>query len=421
MTAGPGGGANRAYEEEQMIRSTLRGLKRFWLRHLGLTQVLESGSATRREVDALRAQLAALRDASEAEAAARRHEAADVRGQLAEVRAALDRACQALARNAAGAEDGFHHARACVERESHNVRAKLEEQFNSASRERLATLGAMQETLQTVRGIVDGIAVWDLNRWKVLELEGLLRHLRKQDYLAAIREGRLEVPVLETAHPVAVESHDARFPWGAKNDNSICPRFNSRLYQLLAPKKRLAVLDLGCAGGGLVRTLIDDGHLAVGLEGSDYPKVNQAGEWGTIPHHLHTCDVTKPFRLRHPGGATVKFDAITAWEVMEHIHDRDLDCLVGNIREHLAGDGYFLCSVSTVEDGIPEIGAVYHQTVQPREWWLDRFRGLGMEVVEQDAIGRYDWLRGSGNARIDNCSEDQGVGFHLALRHARSA
>ena len=31
----------------------------------------------------------------------------------------------------------------------------------------------------------------------------------------------------------------------------------------------LRVLDIGCAGGGFVRSLIDDGHFAVGLEGSD--------------------------------------------------------------------------------------------------------------------------------------------------------
>src|SRR5688500_5503223 len=40
------------------------------------------------------------------------------------------------------------------------------------------------------------------DEWKVLELETLLRHLRKKDYLAAIRAGELDVPVLDTQHPL---------------------------------------------------------------------------------------------------------------------------------------------------------------------------------------------------------------------------
>ena len=120
------------------------------------------------------------------------------------------------------------------------------------------------------------------------------------------------MPLLETDHPVAVSSNDTKFPRGSKNDNSISPRFNRKLYQLFRGAKPIRVLDIGCAGGGFVRSLLDDGHFAVGLEGSDYPLLNQTGEWSTIPHHLFTCDVTKPFRLtdratRQP----LLFDAIT--------------------------------------------------------------------------------------------------------------
>lgn len=256
------------------------------------------------------------------------------------------------------------------------------------------------------------------DEWKVQELETLLRYLRKKDYLAAIRAGELDVPELHTEHPLAVDSNDTLHPRGAKQDNSICLRFNQRLYQLFNHKPGLKVLDLGCAGGGLVRTLIDDGHFAVGLEGSDYPQLNQCGEWGTIPQHLLTCDVTKPFRLTsRTAGAPLQFDAITAWEVMEHIPEDRIAPLMKNVELHLAPGGWVLFSIATFLDWSPSTGVAWHRTVQPREWWEATFAKLGFTPCANHPFGPYDWLRGSGNGRYDWKPED-GMGFHIALRRA---
>ncbi|MCI0704803.1 MAG: class I SAM-dependent methyltransferase [Planctomycetia bacterium] len=254
------------------------------------------------------------------------------------------------------------------------------------------------------------------DEWKVQELETLLRYLRKKDYLAAIRSGELDVPELHTEYPLAVDSNDTLHPRGAKNDNSICLRFNQRLYQLFNRRPNLKVLDLGCAGGGLVRTLIDDGHFAVGLEGSDYPLVNQAGEWGTIPRHLFTCDITRPFRLSSCGtGAPICFDAITAWEVMEHIPEDRIEPLMKNVDDHLAPGGWVLFSIATFPYWNPATGVVWHRTVQPREWWEAKFAELGFVPDTNHTFGPYDWLRGSGNGRYDWKPEDSS-GFHIALR-----
>lgn len=293
---------------------------------------------------------------------------------------------------------------------------RVNELRHQVERQKDQILAEWTGRIQSTTG--DGLG---LDRWRIQEYVGLLRYLRRHLYEEAIRAGGLDVPVLKTSSPVA-GGHDTLYPWGAKNDNSICLRFNSRLYELLGQKPRLAVLDLGCAGGGFVRSLIDDGHFAVGLEGSPLPRINKLGEWGTIPRHLHNCDITKPFDLAYrSNGERIRFDAVTLWEVMEHIADRDLPGLMGNIERHLAADGVVVCSVSTIDDGDADVGAVYHATVQPREWWLDRFGRLGFQVVDQQVIGRYDWLRGSGNCRLDRCAEDEGIGFHLVLRRAAAA
>lgn len=265
--------------------------------------------------------------------------------------------------------------------------------------------------IEQATSVLEGPLLHRLHNWA-----GLVRYLRKSEYLQHVEAGRLAVPILETRHPIALDTDDTRHPRGARVDNSICLRFNQRLYDLLGRNRQLKVLDLGCAGGGFVRSLIDDGHFAVGLDGSDYPKRTQRDEWSTIPYHLHTCDVTKPFSLKDTStGEPLQFDAITAWELLEHIRVEDLTGLVDNIRAHLADDGYFFASVATFEDYDEDHGWVYHQTIQPREWWIAQFRQAGFDVVEQTGIGRDDWVRGSGHCWGD-WHEDQGLGFHIVLQ-----
>ena len=88
---------------------------------------------------------------------------------------------------------------------------------------------------------------------------------------------------LRTDHPVAYRSDDHLYPRGTIFDNSTNHRFNCQLYELLNFQPDLRFLDLGCAGGGLVRSYLEDGYFAMGLEGSDSSKRKRSGEWDTIP------------------------------------------------------------------------------------------------------------------------------------------
>lgn len=194
-----------------------------------------------------------------------------------------------------------------------------------------------------------------------------------------------------TDHPVAVNSVDHLYPLGTANDNSINPAFNRKLYTLF-PGRQLAVLDFGCAGGGMVRSMLEDGHVAVGLEGSDYSLLRRRAEWGVIPDYLFTCDVIQPFSLYYGNVFPFQFDVITAWEFLEHIEESDLPGVIENMRRHLKPGGLVIGSIndnSSAWDGIE-----HHRTRKPFEWWIELFDRRGFE--RQPGLEQHfgsDWVR----------------------------
>ncbi len=220
--------------------------------------------------------------------------------------------------------------------------------------------------------------------------------------------------VLRTAHEVALETSDSKHPKGAMYNNSLNQRFNLKLYRLFGYDPQLAVLDLGCSGGGFVRSILEDGYRAVGLEGSPISQQLQSGEWGVAPLHLFTCDITKPFQIEDGQGDIVRFHAITAWEVLEHIPEEDLPMLMQNIKSALKEGGLFIASVATFPDADPLTGAVYHSTLRPREWWVERFATVGLREIDSHPFEDCDWVRGSGRQLFDWHPSD-GCGFHLVL------
>ena len=70
---------------------------------------------------------------------------------------------------------------------------------------------------------------------------------------------------LETQSPVAAYSDDTKWPRGAIYDNSTNRDFNLKVYDYFRRKPGLSLLDLGCAGGGLVKSFLADGYTAVQL------------------------------------------------------------------------------------------------------------------------------------------------------------
>lgn len=168
-----------------------------------------------------------------------------------------------------------------------------------------------------------------------------------------------------TNKPVAFDSPDYIYPWGTARDNSKNTAFNRRLFWWFLEKEKPRVLDLGCSGGGFVKTVLDNGCFTIGIEGSDYSKKNRRAEWATIPDNLFTADITEPFKLLE-NNKIVKFNIITAWEVIEHIKKDKLKVVFDNIDIHLNPNGIVIMSVSTKNDVIGGINL--HQIIESKAW-----------------------------------------------------
>jgi SAM-dependent methyltransferase len=222
--------------------------------------------------------------------------------------------------------------------------------------------------------------------------------------------------------PIAYDSPDHIQPHGTAHDNSVNPRFNQKLAMWI-PIKKLRVLDLGCSGGGFVKSIIDQGGLAVGVEGSDYSKVRRRAEWATIPDHLFTADATWPFQILEIDGAgreaPAKFNCITGWEFIEHIAPDRLAGVAKNILRHLATPGVVIMSVSPKEEVIN--GVRLHQTVANKDWWVHQFRMLGM-ITHDKMLSFFgnDYVRWEANAQYSfhliMTSEDAGLPYRYRLK-----
>jgi SAM-dependent methyltransferase len=197
----------------------------------------------------------------------------------------------------------------------------------------------------------------------------LVYKLRRGGLKARNLSGDLPIS-LQTKHPVAYESPDHQIPWGTAYDNSTNKRFILAMADRLErekPGSPHGFLDLGCSGGQLVKDFKSLGWFASGLEGSDYSLKHGRANWPELGNkNLFTCDITKPFQL-FAGGRPAKYDLITAWEVLEHIHPNDLNPLFENIQAHLADGGYFVASTTSSSD--IHDGVELHQSRMTNEEW----------------------------------------------------
>lgn len=291
------------------------------------------------------------------------------------------------------------------------------DQRDAANRERLDAVVAATQRLE------ERLRVSEEERARLAREISLFRQddeLWAHDILAALSPlvpaMRRNDVVLDAAASLAMTSLDHEVPRGTANDYTRSPRFVRACEDLRSGP--LHFLDLGCAGGGLVLDFALRGHLAVGLEGSDYSLRAQRAAWRLLPRQLFTCDVVKPFSLkRAPSGEKLTFDVVSAWELLEHLPAQDFPQFLANVGAHLAPGGVFVGSVATFPDTDPISGRAYHVTIQPRSWWTTLFAENGFVAAVDHPFTVADFCRGTGNGVFDwDVRTNPELGFHFVLQ-----
>lgn len=183
--------------------------------------------------------------------------------------------------------------------------------------------------------------------------------------------------IVKTDFPIAYDSPDHIKPYGARKDLSRQKRFEAKLINYMWYKEFTKILDLGCSSGAYISNMHDIGFFAIGLEGSDYSKINKRGPWAYLADFvLFTTDITKPFEIiLNEKKSVEKFDIITSFEVFEHLKENDIESLFKNIKKHTHFNSRLILSIST-EDDFYE-GLNLHQTVKSQDWWMTKFLSLG--------------------------------------------
>ena len=199
---------------------------------------------------------------------------------------------------------------------------------------------------------------------------------------------------LHTLYPIAIESNDHLSPDSTTEGVSRPTLFVQDCIRVLG--LQMKCLDLGTGGAGLVYEFAMNQVLAVGIDGSDFCRVNKIGYWPLLPNNLFTCDITRHFRfLSRESGTPSTFELITSWEVLEHIAEDDLPGLFENIAAHIGKDGYFIGSISQLEyrdtAGIP-----YHVTLQSKKWWKQKFAESNLVILEKHPFHESFFCRGNG-------------------------
>ena len=180
---------------------------------------------------------------------------------------------------------------------------------------------------------------------------------------------------LVTSHQIAYDTLDHTDPIGTIRDNTRNYGFYNKCRLLYG--EHVSFLDLGCSGGGLVFEFALNGHVAIGLEGSDISKTLARANWRTIPDNLFCCDITKEFELLDcTKNATSRFNVISCWEVLEHIPEDGLETFFVNVKKHSEVGGIFIGSIATHASS-----RGHHVTVQDEGWWLDKFSEHGFRML----------------------------------------
>lgn len=207
---------------------------------------------------------------------------------------------------------------------------------------------------------------------KIDRIENELKDILNQVYKIKPIDTNQSV-FLKTFSKISDDNIDHILPSGTMTDNTRMPRFVLACENYF--KRKCNYLDLGCAGGGLVRNFLEFDNFALGIEGSDLSMKENRAEWGRIPSFLFVADIAKKFSFDNKQtNKKCMFDVIGAWEVLEHIHKDNHEQLFENIFSHLNPGGFFVASISSNN-------LTHHICANNSEWWIKNFKKHNLKIL----------------------------------------
>ncbi|MGY6704693.1 class I SAM-dependent methyltransferase [Roseinatronobacter sp.] len=126
------------------------------------------------------------------------------------------------------------------------------------------------------------------------------------------------------------------------------------------------VLDVGCGMGKLVRTLLDNGIEAYGLDVSQIA-VDMGNTWAPGRFTFGNLTAGLPF-------ADSEFDTVVCKDVLEYIHEDHVPSALAELRRITSNHIFITLSTSKTSDGNS------YRTMRDHTWWQDQLLRAGMRL-----------------------------------------
>lgn len=159
--------------------------------------------------------------------------------------------------------------------------------------------------------------------------------------------------------------------WGVAEYRNMSPGEDSAGKFLALVKPDGPIIDFGCGTGRGALRIADQGHKVTLVDFAGNCRDEAAKRLPFVK-----WDLTKPLGLTAPYGYCT--------DVMEHIPTKDVQTVIDNIMAS-AETTYF--QISTIPDNFGAVIAQQlHLTIQPHEWWRDRFAAYSIAWEEHGDI-----------------------------------
>ncbi len=145
-------------------------------------------------------------------------------------------------------------------------------------------------------------------------------------------------------------------------------------YAMASPaqlKKGDTVLDIGCGVGILVEQFKNRGYQVTGVDVNE-----EAIENSIAPSDCLLVESTA--NLSYPDDY---FDLVVSREVLEHIPEEKIDACIKEWRR--VSKGKMIHIIAVKERGKSATDDPAHINVQTEQWWMNKFRRHGFDVIKQ--------------------------------------